>query len=230
MGFPFLAPLSPWITEVLKQREENTFDTAFRNPYAILTSAALVVKGTAETDPKKRKEQLDGLINKPPNDSYKGCIISNNANDIGLSYQTGKTIIGIDFTGKPIEVEGETGRKVSTPIIESIEIDTDGANNTLKTARINMICFTLKQLEMFELFFMKPGIKRRLRLDDQPLAPISPDGQRQEARQHAAHELDGNAGYGDENVTVEKIAIPVRRRRHDKSGGESVKPEAGGAG
>ena len=169
MGFPFLAPLSPWITEVLKQREENTFDTAFRNPYAILTSAALVVKGTAETDPKKRKEQLDGLINKPPNDSYKGCIISNNANDIGLSYQTGKTIIGIDFTGKPIEVEGETGRKVSTPIIESIEIDTDGANNTLKTARINMVCFTLKQLEMFELFFMKPGMNVLLEWGDSSL-------------------------------------------------------------
>lgn len=127
----------------------------FRNPYAILTSAALVVKGTAEPDQNKRKEQLKGLIKTPPNGSYKGCIISNNSNDIGLSYQAGKTIIGIDFTGKPIEVEGETGRKISTPIIETIEIDTDGANNTLKTARISITCFSLKQLEMFELFFMK---------------------------------------------------------------------------
>ena len=171
MGFPFLAPLSPWIVEVLKEREESTFDTAFRNPYAILTSGALVVKGTAESDQEKRKTQLVGLITNPPDypKSYKGCIISNNSNDIGLSYQTGKTIVGIDFEGHPIEVEGETGRKVSTPIITSIEIDTDGANNTLKTARVNLICFTLKQLEMFELFFMKPGMNVLLEWGDSSL-------------------------------------------------------------
>ena len=169
MGFPFLAPLSPWVVEVLKEREESTFDTAFRNPYAILTSAALVVKGTAKTDQNERKTELEKLIRTPPNDSYKGCIISNNSNDIGLSYQTGKTLVGIDFTGKPIYVDGETGRKVSTPIIESIEIDTDGANNTLKTARINVICFTLKQLEMFELFFMKPGMNVLLEWGDSSL-------------------------------------------------------------
>ena len=170
MGFPFLAPLSPWIVEVLKEREENTFDTAFKSPYAILTSAALVVKGTAKTDQNERKTQLEELIrNPPPNDSYKGCIISNNSNDIGLSYQTGKTLVGIDFTGKPIYVDGETGRKVSTPIIESIDIDTDGANNTLKTARINVVCFTLKQLEMFELFFMKPGMNILLEWGDSSL-------------------------------------------------------------
>ena len=169
MGFPFLAPLSPWIVEVLKEREESTFDTAFKNPYAILTSAALVVQGTAKTDEKERKEQLKELINNPGDNSYKGCIISNNSNDIGLSYQTGKTLVGIDFTGKPIYVDGETGRKVSTPIIESIDIDTDGANNTLKTARINVVCFTLKQLEMFELFFMKPGMNVLLEWGDSSL-------------------------------------------------------------
>jgi hypothetical protein len=171
MGFPFLAPLSPWIVEVLKEREENTFDTAFKNPYAILTSAALVVRGTAKTDELERKKELQELILNPDKDgkSYKGCIISNNSNDISLSYQTGKTLVGIDFTGQRIEVEGETGRKVSTPIIESIDIDTDGANNTLKTARINVICFTLKQLEMFELFFMKPGMNVLLEWGDSSL-------------------------------------------------------------
>jgi hypothetical protein len=169
MGFPFLAPLSPWIVEVLKEREDSTFDTAFRNPYAILTSGALVVKGTAEADQDKRKKQLQDLINTPPKESYKGCIISNNSNDVALSYQTGKTIIGIDFTGKPIEVDGEIGRKVSTPVITSIEIDTDGANNTLKTAKVNITCFTLKQLEMFELFFMKPGMNVLLEWGDSSL-------------------------------------------------------------
>ena len=161
MGFPFLAPLSPWIVEIMNEREESTFDTAFRNPYAILTSGALVVKSNPpSSDSESRKSQLVDLIQHPEKATgrYRGCIISNNANDVGLSYQSGKTIIGIDFDGKPIEVENEEGRKVSTPIIESIEIDTDGANNTLKTAKINVVCFTLKQLEMFELFFMKPGM------------------------------------------------------------------------
>ena len=103
MGFPFLAPLSPWIVEVLKEREDDTFNTAFRNPYAILTSGALVVKGPVLRDQNERKKQLEDLINNPPtNESYKGCIISNNSNDIGLSYQTGETIVGIDFDGKSI--------------------------------------------------------------------------------------------------------------------------------
>jgi hypothetical protein len=171
MGFPFLAPLSPWTVEVLKEREESTFDTAFRNPYVILTSGALVVKGIAKSEQDARNEEIKDLINTPPNypNAYKGCIISNNSNNIGLSYQTGKTIIGIDFDGKPIEVDNENGRKVSTPIIESVEIDTDGANNTLKTARINIICFTLKQLEMFELFFMKPGMNVLIEYGDSSL-------------------------------------------------------------
>jgi len=172
MGFPFLAPLSPWIVEIMNEREESTFDTAFRNPYAILTSGALVVKSNPpSSDSESRKSQLVDLIQHPEKATgrYRGCIISNNANDVGLSYQSGKTIIGIDFDGKPIEVENEEGRKVSTPIIESIEIDTDGANNTLKTAKINVVCFTLKQLEMFELFFMKPGMNVLLEYGDSSL-------------------------------------------------------------
>jgi hypothetical protein len=159
MPFPFLAPLSPWITDIMKQRESNPLMTSFKSPWIVLTSAALVVKGSADPDVTKRKEELLKLIKtKGGDDSYKGCIIANNSHDLNLTYATGKTPIGIDFTGKIITVEGESGRKVSTPIIESVDIDTDGANNTLKTAKINVRCFTLKQLEMFELFFMKPGM------------------------------------------------------------------------
>jgi hypothetical protein len=169
MGFPFLAPLSPWTVEILKEREDSTFDTAFRNPYAILTSGALVVHGVAKANQNERKTELEELIRTPPKESYKGCIISNNSNNTGLSYQIGETIIGIDFEGKPIKVDGEKGRKISTPIIESINIDTDGANNTLKTARINVVCFSLKQLEMFELFFMKPGMNVLLEYGDSSL-------------------------------------------------------------
>ena len=162
MPFPFLAPLSPWITDIMTQRESSPLMTSFKNPWVVLTSPALVVKGAAEKDPEARKLQLLNLIANPGNDSYKGCIIANNSHNLNLTYATGDTPVGIDFTGKIITVKAdkatETGRKVSTPLVESVSIDTDGANNTLKTAKIAVKCFTLKQLEMFELFFLKPGM------------------------------------------------------------------------
>ena len=158
MPFPFLAPLSPWIVDIMKQREDSPLMTSFKTPWVVLTSAALVVKGEAKKDPTERKKELLGLINNPGDKSFKGCIIANNSHDLNLTYATGNTPVGIDFTGKIITVDGESGRKVSTPIIESVDIDTDGANNTLKTAKINVRCFTLKQFEMFELFFLKVGM------------------------------------------------------------------------
>lgn len=162
MPFPFLAPLKPWVVDVMELREKNPHMVAYKNPYAVMTSSALVMKGagSVETDKQKRKKQIIDIINGTTvsNDTYRGCIISNNINNVDLSYSLNKTIVGIDFDGKHIEVIGETGRKISTPIIESIEVDTDGANNTLKTARVAIRCFSLKQLEMFEMFFMKPGM------------------------------------------------------------------------
>jgi len=159
MPFPFLAPLSPWITDIMNQRESSPLMTSFKSPWVVLTSAALVVKGSADTDIDKRRDELKKIIDEGGGkDAYKGCIIANNSHDLNLTYAPGKTPVGIDFTGKVITVDGESGRKVSTPIIESVDVDTDGANNTLKTAKINVRCFTLKQLEMFELFFMKPGM------------------------------------------------------------------------
>jgi hypothetical protein len=159
MPFPFLAPLSPWITDIMKQRESSPLMTSFKSPWVILTSPALVVHGTADMDINARRDELKKIISAGGGDkSFKGCIIANNSHNLNLTYATGNTPVGIDFTGKVITVEGESGRKVSTPIVESVDIDTDGANNTLKTAKINVRCFTLKQLEMFELFFMKPGM------------------------------------------------------------------------
>lgn len=158
MPFPFLAPLSPWIVDIMKQREDTPLMTSFKSPWVVLTSAALVVKGAALKDPIERKKELLGLIDKPGDNSFKGCIIANNSHNLNLTYANGNTPVGIDFTGKIITVDNEKGRKVSTPIIESVDIDTDGANNTLKTAKINVKCFTLKQFEMFELFFLKVGM------------------------------------------------------------------------
>lgn len=169
MGFPYLAPLAPWVIDIMKQREDYPEMATFKSPWVILTSGALVVKGKASSDVETRRTELLAKIKTPEDPSYKGCIISNNINNTELSYSTQETIVGIDFTGKPIKVGDETGRKVSTPIVESIEIDTDGANNTLKTAKVSVRCFTLKQLEMFELFFLKPGMNVLVEFGDSTL-------------------------------------------------------------
>lgn len=169
MAFPFVAPFDEWVQEVLKQREDDKLIGVYKNPYAVLTSAAKVIKSTPKQNKDERIEQVKKILKGELADGekqYRGCIIANNVSNTELSYRTGNTAIGIDFDGKIIEVEGESDRRVSTPIIESIDIDTDGANNTLKTAKVKVKCFTLKQLEMFEMFFMKPGMNVLLEFGD----------------------------------------------------------------
>lgn len=170
MPFPYLAPLKNWIVDVLEDREKNPNDTNLRMPWAILASGAMVVKSAKGDTSESRTNKMKNLISGEVQGSkeYHGCIIRNEI-DRNLNYQTGPTIVGTTFFGNPIEVEGETNRRVSTPIIESIEIDTDGANNTLKTAKVNVRCFTLKQFEMFELFFCKPGMNVLLEYGDSTL-------------------------------------------------------------
>jgi hypothetical protein len=154
MGFPFLAPLKDWTVKKIQEREKNKEALNTLVPFVVLSSAAVVTK-----EPKTTKE-LQSLYARKSYDafSYKGCVIANST-DILKNYQLGKTVVGYDLDGKPIEVEGETNRRVSMPIIESVEIDTDGGNNTLKTAQVKIRVFTLKQLEMFELFFLRPSMR-----------------------------------------------------------------------
>jgi len=171
MGFPYLAPLKGWVKNVLEEREasyskggdSNPSINHLKMPWATMVSAAKVthVNGMKDiTDAEARTNKLKEIIsnNSTNSSDYFGCIIRNNIDSAELSYQKSETIVGVDFKGTPIKVIGETNRRVSTPIIESIDIDTDGANNTLKTARVTIKCFTLKQFEMFELFFCKPGM------------------------------------------------------------------------
>lgn len=171
MPFPYLAPLKDWIVDVLEDREKNPNDTNLRMPWAIMASGALVVKTDAKDDTADKKTQkFKNLIagTTPASNQYYGCIVRNEI-DRELNYQTKESIAGTDFFGTPIKVEGEINRRISTPIIESIEIDTDGANNTLKTATVNVRCFSLKQFEMFELFFCKPGMNVLLEYGDSTL-------------------------------------------------------------
>jgi hypothetical protein len=150
MGFPFLSPLKPWIVKKLREREGN-LQNNFLKPFVMVSSAAIVTKSGDSMGiiGKIKEQQYDGI--------YHGCVIANTT-EVDRLYQTGNTIVGYDLTGKEIIVEGELNRRVSTPLITKVDIDTDGGNNTLKSAKIEIKVFTLKQLEMFELFFLRPGM------------------------------------------------------------------------
>ena len=159
MGFPFIKPLDNWMEQKLKVREQNQKLVALANPFVILSSTAIVTNDSTKTedgkvDGNKIKNILEGKADKI---IYKGCIISNQINKEKV-YSTGNTLVGYDFTGRPIEVIGESNRRVPQPMITSLEVDTDGANNSLKTANLKIKVFTLKQLEMFELFFLRPSM------------------------------------------------------------------------
>lgn len=154
MGFPFIAPLKKELVEKFKKRENslNKDLLSLKMPFAMLSSAAVVTKRTSGPEIKKMiKDQAWPTTQ----DTYYGCVITNTT-DVKNVYQTDETLVGYDLNGKPIKVIGERNRRVSVPIITEIQIDTDGNNNTLKEATISVKVFTLKQLEMFELFFLRP--------------------------------------------------------------------------
>ena len=157
MPFPFVTPLKETIVTKLKKREKEQYKQNIAttySPFAILSSAAVVLKAQ---DAQIVKNIIATESWPKESQSYYGCVI-NNSTEIKNQYQTGATIAGYDLNGKPIYVEQETNRRVSLPIITDIEIDTDGNNNTLKTANVNIKVFTLKQLEMFEMFFLRPAM------------------------------------------------------------------------
>jgi len=155
MPFPFIAPIKRELKAKFEKRENvNNRDLlALKMPFAMLSSPAVVMKAkTADV------KSIIHSGNWPSNnEAYYGCVISNNT-DIKHTYQSGQTIAGYDLNGKPILIEGEENRRVSMPLLQSIEIDTDGNNNTLKVANVNVKVFTLKQLEMFEMFFLRPAM------------------------------------------------------------------------
>ena len=150
MGFPFIAPLKPWIKTKLTNREKFSYENHRLSPFAILSSGAVVTNNRTNINETIKSGSYPG--------AYLGCVISNQS-EFTKMYQTSNTILGYDLEGKAIKIEGESDRKISTPIIQSVEIDTDGGNNTLKSAHVKIKCFSLKQLEMFDLFFLRPSMK-----------------------------------------------------------------------
>jgi hypothetical protein len=154
----YLAPLKKWVVDILEKRENNPKLSNTKMPFVIMTSGAKVIKSGGPANTKAEAlARTKEIIKNNTGVEYKGCIISNQINP-ALNYSLGQTLVGFDFTGKPIAAVGEYGRKISMPIIESVDINTDGTNNTLLTANVNVRCFSLKQFEMFELFFCKAGM------------------------------------------------------------------------
>ena len=151
MPFPFIAPFKNWMIKKLEKKEANPQSSTLCSPFVMLTSGAVVLKGKDVNINKLFASQKYGP------DAYYGCVLTNTT-DTSKLYQTGNTIVGYDLNGKEIITDNEKNRRVSPPIIFSVEIDTDGGNNTLKTAHIKIKVFTLKQLEMFELFFLRPSM------------------------------------------------------------------------
>ena len=158
MGFPYIQPLNKKIVEKLKKRESNPLGASFQYPFVVLSSPAIVTNDVDIINGKMSGNKIKDLFNKKGSKkTYYGCKIKNEVKPENL-YPLGATALGYDFEGTRIEVVGETNRRVPPPIIESVEINTDGENNTLKTADLKIKVFTLKQLEMFELFFLRPSM------------------------------------------------------------------------
>jgi len=148
-GIPYIQPIPKWIEEELESRANNQARMIRTTPFVILTSPAIVTK---------TKHSNRNIVDENYTANYKGCVLSNTT-DVSKLYQTGNSIIGYDLDGKAIEVEGETNRKISVPLIIDLQIEDGGANAALKTAKLNIKIFSLKQLEMFEMFFLRPGMQ-----------------------------------------------------------------------
>lgn len=169
----YLAPLKKWVVDVLKSRENSPNVSNTKMPFIVMTSGAKIVKMDSKGDTKEKVlQKVEDIVKNDNSGSveYRGCILSNQINH-SLNYSKGLTSIGYDFTGKLITV-AEYGRNISQPIIESLEVNTDGTNNTLKTARVNVRCFSLKQLEMFELIYCKAGMHILIEYGDNSFAPV----------------------------------------------------------
>lgn len=157
MGFPYVTqPFSQWVKDELWRRENSKEDINQYTPFIWLSSTAKVAKaGKGSERPKTSQAILSAA-------KYNGCVLADRLST-DLRYPLNDTILGYDLDGNPIKIEGERANtkqslSPSPPIITSMDIDTDGENNTLKQATIEITIFSLKQLEMFELFFLKPSL------------------------------------------------------------------------
>jgi hypothetical protein len=161
----YLAPMKKWVVEELENREKNPNKSNTKMPFVIMSSAAKIVKHTTQQTREEVLNSVKEVVEGKGVVEHLGCIISNHI-DPNINYSHANPYVGYDFNGKLVTVNGESNRKISPPIIESVDIDTNGVGNTLKEARVRVRCFSLKQYEMFELFFCKPAMHILLEYGD----------------------------------------------------------------
>jgi hypothetical protein len=151
-------PLKSWMVEIFRQRQSDRNKMNSKMPFIIISSAAKIVQSEPKATKKEILDQVSNILKNPNiKPKYKGCIITNHINPT-INYNVGKTIVGYDFTGKPIECENETGRKISPVIIEGVDIKVEGTAAFSKMATVKMRCFSLQQLELVEQFFLQMGM------------------------------------------------------------------------
>jgi len=167
----YLAPMKRWVVEELESRESNPIKSNTKMPFVIMTSGAKILKNTGQKTRAAVLEMVGQALTGTGSVEYQGCILSNHI-DSNINYSNNSTIIGYDFTGKLVTAVGETGRKVPPPIIESVDIETSGNANALKEVKVHVRCFSLKQFEMFELFFAKPSMHLLLEFGDNSYSPL----------------------------------------------------------
>ena len=170
----YLAPMKKWVVDVLEGREKNPNMSNTKMPFVIMTSAAKIVKHTTQQTREAVLNSVKEVVQGGGVVEHLGCIISNHI-DTNINYSNANPYVGYDFNGKLITVNGEVGRKISPPIIESVDINTNGVGNTLKEATVRVRCFSLKQYEMFELFFCKPAMHILLEYGDNSMRPFLND-------------------------------------------------------
>jgi hypothetical protein len=154
-------PLKSWIVDILNKREgfyTKQMQLNKNQAFVIMSSSIKLVKKEPSASKKQILEQISKILKEPEKNKaeYEGCIIVNNANK-ALNYNEGKTVVGWDFNGTPIVCDGESSRRISPVIIESLEVKGEGTGQTIKTASVRIRCFSLHQLELVEQFFLQPG-------------------------------------------------------------------------
>ena len=149
-----IAPLKTWVVDILEDRENNPQKSVFKMPFVIMSSGAKIYKSPADVKYKNQiREKIQQILLGKEDALYNGCIITNHINPT-LNYQSGETILGYDFDGKLIKTPYEKDRLISTPIIESVDVSSENSG-ILRQANVKIRCFSLKQFELFELFFCK---------------------------------------------------------------------------
>ena len=102
MGFPYIQPLNKTVVDKLKKRESNPLGAAFKYPFVVLSSPAIVTNDVQMQNGKMSGSKIKDLFDgKGAKVTYYGCKIKNETDPKKL-YPTGATALGYDFKNKTL--------------------------------------------------------------------------------------------------------------------------------